>query len=136
MVDQTDQVESARAATEEDEIRAVERARLRALVDADMEAAKPLHAGDFQLVSPGGRTYSRQEYLSDVASGDIDYLVWEPVSEIAVRLHGPAADIRYRSHIEIVVEGQRLEGSYWHTDTYEKNNGRWQVVWSQATQLK
>jgi hypothetical protein len=24
----------------------------------------------------------------------------------------------------------------WHTDTYEKQSGRWQVVWSQATQIR
>jgi Domain of unknown function (DUF4440) len=135
MADHIEQAGSDRAATE-DEIREVERRRLRALVDADVEAAEPLHAGDFQLVSPGGGVYSKQEYLRDVASGLVHYLVWEPTSEIAVRLHGSAADIRYRSHIEIIFDGQRLEGSYWHTDTYEMNDDQWQVVWSQATQIR
>ena len=134
MTAQTDQEVEVHAAVEE--IRGVERARLRALVDADMEAAELLHARDFQLVNPSGRTYSRQEYLSGVESYDIDYLVWEPVSEIAVRLHGTAADIRYRSHLEIVVEGESVECSCWHTDTYEKNNGQWQIVWSQATLIR
>ena len=135
MTDHIEQAGSDRAAIE-DEIREVERRRLSALVNADMEAADPLHAGDFQLVSPGGGVYSKQEYLRDVASRLVHYLVWEPTSEIAVRLHGSAADIRYRSHIEIIFDGQRLEGTYWHTDTYEKNNDQWQVVWSQATQIR
>jgi hypothetical protein len=44
--------------TEEDEIRAIERERLRALVAADMDVAGQLHADDFQLVTPSGSTYS------------------------------------------------------------------------------
>ena len=122
--------------TEEDEIREIERARLHALVEADMETANRLHADDFQLVSPSGRTYSKEEYLSGVASGDIHYLLWEADPEIAVRLHGQAADIRYRSQLQIVFRGRESIGFYWHTDTYEKNNGQWQVVWSQATQTE
>jgi len=97
-----DQDQSAPEGPEEAEIRATERAWLRALVEAEMETASRLRANDFQLVTPGGSTYSRDEYLSAVASGDIDYLVFEPVSEIAVRLHGQAAHSRYRSQINIV----------------------------------
>jgi hypothetical protein len=44
--------------------------------------------------------------------------------------------IRYRSQLEIVVGGQRTSRRpYWHTDAYEKRDGRWQVVWSQATDV-
>src|SRR5688500_4341014 len=95
-----EQVGSRREESEEDEIRAIERGRLRALVEGDMERANRRHAEDFQLISPGGRLYTKEEYLSGVASGEIDYRVWEPVSEIAVRLHGQVAHIRYRAQIE------------------------------------
>ncbi len=37
-----------------DQIRAIERERLRALVDVDLEVAERLHADDFQLINPGG----------------------------------------------------------------------------------
>jgi hypothetical protein len=133
---QGDQVEHIKRDTGKDEIRAIERARLRALVEADMETAKRLHADDFQLVTPGGRTYSKEEYLGGVESGDLNYAVFESVSEIAVRLHGQAAHIRYRSRIEIVFDGQTDAGFFWHTDTYEKTNGQWQIVWSQATRIR
>ena len=130
-----DQVGSTREESEEDEIREIERARLHALVEGDMETANRLHADDFQLISPGGRTYTKEEYLSGVASGEIDYRVWEPVSEIVVRLHGQVAHIRYRAQIENVFRGEKTVGFYWHTDTYEKNKGQWQVVWSHATRI-
>lgn len=117
-------------------IRATERERLRALVDADMDVAWRLHAEGFQLVTPGGGTYSREQYLGDIASGEVDYLVWEPTSEIEVRVYGEGAVIRYRAHIEILVGGEKDVADTWHTDSYEKHDGQWQVVWSQATRTR
>ena len=119
---------------EADALRRIERERLRALVDADIQRARELHAQQFQLVNPRGETLGKDQYLGGVESGRLDYLLWEPVSDIAVRMHGDAAVIRYRSRLEIVVDGQRVpEAQYWHTDSYEKHAGQWQVVWSQAT---
>ena len=38
---------------------------------------------------------------------------------------------------QAVVAGQRTPlRSFWHTDVYEKRDGRWQVVWSQATLIQ
>lgn len=117
-----------------DAIRQLERERLRALVEADVPRARELHASEFQLVNPRGETLTKDEYIGGIESGRLDYLLWEPISEIAVRMHGDAAVIRYRSRLEIVVDGQRVpEAQYWHTDSYEKLSGQWQVVWSQAT---
>ena len=101
-----------------------------------MEVARQLHADDFQLINPRGGSLSKEQYLGGIASGQLDYLVWEPES-IEVRLYGEAAVIRYQSQLEIVVQGQKVPRQrYWHTDTYEKRNGRWQVVWSQATGIQ
>ena len=50
-----------------DRLRAVERARLRSLVDADVTTARRLHADDFELINPNGGTLSKEKYLKDVA---------------------------------------------------------------------
>ena len=118
-----------------DLIRATERERLRSLVTRNLETADLLHADDFQLINPLGGSLSKEQYLGGIASGDIDYRVWEPGS-IEVRLYGEAALIRYQSRLEIVVQGQHVPlRNYWHTDSYERRDGRWQVVWSQATAI-
>ena len=122
--------------TEERVLADVERRRLRALVAADLRAADELHADDFQLITPGGDSLSKEDYLGAVASGSIDYLVWEP-GTIDARVSGDAACLRYRSTIDINVDGVPLGSrQYWHTDLYEKRDGRWQVVWSQATRAR
>ena len=117
-------------------IREIERERLRALVDANMEVAHRLHAADFQLITPGGGEYSKEQYLGDIASGEIKYLVWEP-EIIDVRVRGEMAVIRYQSQLEIIVGGEHIPRKRsWHTDSYEKHGEGWQVVWSHATLIK
>ena len=91
-----------------------------------------LHADDFQLVSPSGAALSKEQYLGQIASGELDYLTWEPET-IEVRRYGDGAVLRYRAQAQAVFGGQRIPlRSFWHTDVYERRNGRWQVVWSQA----
>lgn len=122
---------------EAEQIRSIERERLRSLVQRDMTVAGALHADDFQLVTPSGNTYSKRQYLDAVSSGRLDYSVFEAVSEIEVRLYGDAAAIRYQSQINFIsVTPTRQPGRCWHTDTYERRDGRWQVVWSQATAIQ
>ena len=116
-------------------IRDTERARLRALVEGDIETAGRLHATEFQLITPIGMALSKNDYLGAIASGQIKYLAWEPGS-IAVRHHHGHAVIRYRARLEVVFGGHKVApGDYWHTDTYEHRDGQWMVVWSQATAI-
>jgi hypothetical protein len=120
---------------EADAIRRIERARLAALVAGDVTEARMHHAPDFQLITPIGAVFSRDEYMDAVGSGHLRYLAWEP-EDIAVRLHGDVAVIRYRARIEVVFGRQKVPpGECWHTDTYERRNGHWMAVWSQATAI-
>lgn len=117
-------------------LRATERKRLQSLVEANMEVANQLHADDFQLINPLGGSGSKEQYLGSVASGMFSYLVWEP-GEIAVRLHGELAILRYQAQMEIAFNQEKLPPMrLWHMDAYEKRDGRWQVIWSQATRIQ
>jgi hypothetical protein len=114
-------------------LRSTERERLRALVAGDVDRARQLHTEDFQLINPLGGALSKEQYLSGIRAKQIHYLYWEPES-IAVRLYGDVAVIRYRSELEIVVQGRHIPRQrYWHTDLYERHGMQWQVVWSHAT---
>jgi hypothetical protein len=119
-----------------DDLRETERTRLRALVSGDLDTARKLHADHFQLITPSGRALSREEYLGEIGSGQLKYLAWEP-AHIEVHLYGDAAVIRYQADLEVVAAGRHIPLSrHWHTDSYEWRDGRWQVVWSQATTAK
>lgn len=95
-----------------------------------------MHGDDFQLITPVGAALTRDEYLGMVASGHIDYALWEP-GAIEVRLFPGAALIRYRATLEVTFGGYRVPATtYWHTDSYELRSGRWQAIWSQATEIQ
>lgn len=87
----------------------IERRRLRALADADMATAAPLHADDYQLITPNGSVMTRDDYLGDVESGRLPYRVFEPVSDIIV-LGDPGRDpalpgphqLRRRSRLHVL----------------------------------
>jgi hypothetical protein len=124
------------AQDEAEQLRATEQDRLRSLVEADMDIARRLHADDFQLVDPSGATLTKDQYLGQIASGELDYVVWEP-GPMAVRRFADVAVLRYQARAQAVVAGQRTPlRRFWHTDVYEKRDGRWQVVWSQATLIQ
>ena len=117
-------------------LRHAERSRVRVLVAADVAAARLLHADDFQLITPIGSMLSREDYLGAIASGHMRYVSWEPEA-ISVRLYGAAAVLRYQAQLEIVFAGHAVpRARYWHTDSYEWRDGRWQAVWSQATAIR
>jgi phage baseplate assembly protein W len=122
--------------TPEDELRDIERRRLAALVEANIEVARSLHAEDYELITPGGGSLSREDYLGGVGSGDLHYLVFEPASEIRVRRNGPVAILRYQARIEMEMADRVDRDRFWHTDVYELRDGRWEAVWSQATRIK
>jgi ketosteroid isomerase-like protein len=118
-------------------IRDTERERLRSLVHADMEAAGALHAEDYQLITPRGYAMSKQEYLGRIASGGLRYRVFEPVSDMAVRGSADVALVRYQARIGVAEDdGAESLITCWHTDCYERRDGRWQAVWSQATAIR
>lgn len=116
----------------------IERRRLRSLVEVRLADADALHAPDFELVHPSGGVWSREQYLGGIASGDINYGRFEAVSNIDVMVDGNLAVLRYRSLIDIAVQGQEaglLE--CWHIDCYRRDGGGapWRVRWSQATSI-
>jgi len=112
--------------------------RLRALVEADAAALDALHSSDFALVNPSGVVWSKEQYIGGILSGKINYRRFDAVSDIETMVGGNLAVLRYRSAIDIHVQGQEpgpLE--CWHTDCYRRvaANAPWQVVWSQATAI-
>jgi hypothetical protein len=114
----------------------MEKSRLRALVERDMQRATELHAVDFQLITPRGTAYTREEYLQAIQAGELTYLKWEP-KEIEVRLFSEIALLRYQADLEMgATQAQASSFTCWHTDSYEMRNGTWQVVWSQATLIR
>ena len=120
------------ASTPEDDIRALEHARVQSLLQRDMPTAWRLHAPDYQLITPSGAAWSRERYLGRVEAGTLVYLQWQ-AGPMQVRLRGTMAVVRYPATLQLDA-GTAFK--CWHTDSYEQTDGQWQAVWSQATAIR
>lgn len=119
-----------------DYFRELERSRIRALVERDMELLWRLHAEEYQLVTPSGRTFGRERYLREIESGNLQYRRWE-AGPIEVRATERMAIVRYQATLGLGSAGGRgTPLQCWHTDSYELISGHWQAVWSQATAIR
>ena len=119
-----------------DDLQELERRRLAALAAGDLDAMDALHADDYELITPGGNAISKAEYVDGIASGELRYRVFEPVSPVKVRAASDTAIARYHVHIDIDFGDDHDEGVFWHTDYWERRNGRWQAVGLQATRIR
>ena len=108
----------------------LELTRLKSLVDANIEIAKPLHADDFQLITPDGSEYDKQQYLGQIESGVLDYKIWE-ADTIHIKMYDNVAVLRYNDKdFKVYIDGELAKsGILKHTNLYEKRNGQWQIVW-------
>ncbi|MFP5372170.1 MAG: nuclear transport factor 2 family protein, partial [Actinomycetes bacterium] len=61
-------------------LKLLERRRLRAFVEADVDVAEALHAPEVRVVDPRGGTHSKGEILGWLAAGSLDYRRFEAVS--------------------------------------------------------
>ena len=126
----TDATQAAAAAPpDENFFRALEAERTRALVARDVAAIRRLHAPDYELISVPGRVMSLDRYLALMAQ-DVFYAGWE-LGPIRVHVGQDQAALRYPARISFP-SGKVVD--CWHTDIYALRSGRWQAVWSQATQ--
>ena len=117
-------------------LRTTEQRRLAALVQKDIALARTFHADDFQLITPVGMPLTKAQYLGAIEAGHLVYGAWDP-KQIEVRLYGDAAALRYLSSLEVSFGAHHApRADHWHTDLYEKRDGTWQVVWSQATRVQ
>ena len=116
------------------DLAAIERARLRAVVDADGPALWALHDPGFILCSPGGGIWDRDRYVGGLCDGSVSYTRFEAVTPIEVLQSRDLAVVRYRSVIDLTTPhgGGHLE--CWHLDTYVRDaEAGWRCRWSQAT---
>jgi len=119
-----------------DYIRELELSRIQALVKPDMERLWQLHSAEYQLITPSGRCFSREQYLALIDSGQLKYLRWEP-GLMEARTSEKMAIVRYQVTLQLgSPEGTGTPLHCWHTDSYELIAGVWQAVWSQATRIK
>ena len=109
----------------------LEMARTQSLVGKLFAHARQLHAPEYQLITPGGKTFDRESYLAEIEAGNLEYARWD-MAEMRVRASPDMAIVRYQARLQFPSD---KVVHCWHTDSYELRDQRWQAVWSQATAI-
>ena len=100
-----------------------------------MALATAIHASTYMLISPLGRTFTKERYLGMIESGAMNYRLWE-VGDMSVRMTQSMTLIRYQTTIAFgSADNPGDPFKVWHTDSYEWIGATWQAVWSQATRI-
>ena len=114
---------------EERDLADVERRRLRA--GRRRSRCRRRYSDGFQLITPGGIPLTKDEYLGAIASGSVNYLLWEPEA-IDACIWTQAAPLSLHYPHRVRRSGGRARSVLAHR-LLRRRDGRWRVVWSQAT---
>jgi ketosteroid isomerase-like protein len=125
----------------ERELVQLEREWATAAVTRNVDAVRRIEADDITVIYPDGTTGTKADDVRDIESGALSAEGWE-LADLKVRvLDADTAVITGRG---IIKNGkykgpdgrtQPLKPEYRFTDVFERRNGQWQVVASQATTI-
>lgn len=121
--------------TAEREIRALEAAVSRAVVQADREFFEKHLADDFTHTSHSGRFVNRVQWLEGIKPGRSLYKSYD-VEDLVVRIYRDTAVATGRSApTGTNSRGEPITGKYRFTRVWVKREGKWQVVAFQGTRI-
>lgn len=118
----------------EDEIRAVERERLEAMVAADTRTLDRLLAVDLHYGHSNGVAHSKPELLAVLADGSLDYVTLRPRAA-DVRTRGDTALVNGTLDMEAIAGSRRVQTPLRFLAVYERRDGRWQLVAYQSAAI-
>ncbi|MGB8192368.1 MAG: nuclear transport factor 2 family protein [Chitinophagaceae bacterium] len=92
---------------------------------------------DFLCIESNGSIVSREEYLKNWATDfyNSGYTSFRYTDEV-IRIFGSMALVRAKTIYEKEVAGKTIEGYTIYTDTYIRENGKWQCVQVQITPVR
>jgi len=122
---------SATSPTEQ-EIKALEQERNRAILQGDAAALGRMTADDYSFITLRGELRTKSEIVKGFESGSFKYESRQ-ISDLKIRVYGDTAVVTGRSTQKGRENGKDYSGDYRFTRVYVKQNGRWLTVALQTT---
>lgn len=123
------------APASEQEIRALEEERNRAILKGDAAALERMTADDYSFITLRGELRTKSEIVKGFQSGSFKYDS-RTISELNVRVYGDTAIVTGRSTQKGSENGKDYSGDYRWTRVYVKQTGRWVTVALQTTRVQ
>lgn len=118
----------------EQEVRELELRRFKALTDQDTAALDQILSDDLTYTHSSAHVDTKATYIASIRSGELKYVSIVP-DELKVRVYGSAAVITGRAEFKSKSHGQAATMQLRFTDTYVRQNGRWQMVAWESTRI-
>ncbi|HMK24715.1 MAG TPA: nuclear transport factor 2 family protein [Chitinophagaceae bacterium] len=124
-------------ATDASQLSALNAQFIKNFLTQDVKAHSEIIHKDFVCIESNGAIVSREVYLKNWATDhdNSGYTSFTYTDEL-IRIFGNMALVRAKTVYTTNVEGKKVEGYTIYTDTYIKENGKWQCVQVQITPVK
>lgn len=122
------------AKDEQKEVLSTDDARIKARTSGDVQTMSKIYADDYTLVTAEGDIRTKEDQLSELRSGQLQFRPVE-ILELTVRLYGNTAIVQSRERSTIIRNGQDIGGDFRANRIYIKRDSRWQLVLTQATRI-
>ena len=122
------------SAQAEQEVRELELRRFKALTDQDTAALDQILSDGLTYTHSSAHVDTKATYIALIRSGELKYVSIVP-DELKVRVYGNAAVITGRAEFKSESHGQAATMQLRFTDTYVRQNGRWQMVAWESTRI-
>ena len=123
------------SSTAEQEIRALEEERNRAILNGDAAALERMTSDDYTFITLRGELRTKAEIVKGFQSGSFKYES-RTISDLNVRVYGDAAVVTGRSSQKGRENGKDYSGDYRFTRVYVKQSGRWVTVALETTLIQ
>jgi uncharacterized protein (TIGR02246 family) len=123
------------APSSEQEIRALEDERNRAILKGDAAALERMTADDYTFITLRGELRTKSEIVKGFQSGSFKYDS-RTISDLNIRVYGDTAIVVGRSIQKGSENGKDYSGDYRFTRVYVKQKARWITVALQTTPIQ
>ena len=117
------------------EVLEVHKARVRALVEADLETLDQIVADDLTFTTPHGTVLTKPMVFDSVRSGKMNVARMD-VEDVVVREFGDMAILTYRTDTTYTDNDTLVDGSVRSTTVYLRRDGTWKLVAAQQSMIK
>jgi hypothetical protein len=126
---------AARAAPPVEELRALARQADEAQVHGDRASLERLVADDFAMVGGSGARGDKAHLIDLFTDPQVTLDPYEPSEAFLIPLGDNAAILGGRVTFKGLDHGKPYSQTFRYADTWLKRNGRWQVVYTQVTNI-
>jgi ketosteroid isomerase-like protein len=98
----------------------------------DVKTMDRILADDFELVTGGGKRFSKTDLIEEARAGKVIYEV-QRAGERAARVWGDTAVVTALLHAKGSQDGRPFEYRVWYSDTYVHFASGWRYVFGQSS---